>query len=259
MPQIASPLFILRQEAEKDLMGVLERLAAVGFPGVEFLGFFGRAPRDIRRKLDSLAMTAVGNHVDVAAFQRDPERMIEEHLVLGCAYLTLSLPEGSREPGTEGFARGLEHLNAAAEACTKAGITPLYHNHQFEFAAGRPSVVDLVMEACAPAGLALEPDVGWMLYAGANPADYLIRYQSRCPVIHLKDVYMADGKAKADPVFRPTGYGSVPWETMFPLALQCRPRWLVADHDCAYGRDIYEDLAWSLAFIQNMLQIMDSR
>jgi len=62
--KLAAPLFILRQECAEDLMGVLERLAALGFDGVEFLGLFGHEPEAIRKKLDELYN---GNHQGVIA------------------------------------------------------------------------------------------------------------------------------------------------------------------------------------------------
>jgi len=271
MVKIASPLFIVRNEAETDLFGVLEKLAAVGFQGVEFLGFFGLTPRAIRQKLDSISLKAMGNHVDLDAFAADPERVIEDHLTLGCEYITLSLPERAHDPETDGFAECLLNLPSAAEKCVKSGITPLFHNHQFEFERdlrtlpGRPYgdeqyMLDVILNA-VPA-FAFEPDIGWMLYAGADPAQYLARYHSRCPVIHLKDVYIGgaarDAGVKGEAIFRPTGYGSVAWERIFPLALECDPQWFVIDHDCAYDRDAYQDLAWSLAFTQNMLNILET-
>ncbi|MDR2568761.1 MAG: hypothetical protein LBD23_00505, partial [Oscillospiraceae bacterium] len=62
MVKIGSPLFILMEECKKDLMGVLERLAEIGFDGVEFLGLFGHKPTDIKNKLDSCGLIAVGDH-----------------------------------------------------------------------------------------------------------------------------------------------------------------------------------------------------
>ena len=37
--RMASPLYIVRQDCEKDLFAVLRRLAEAGFDGIEFLGF----------------------------------------------------------------------------------------------------------------------------------------------------------------------------------------------------------------------------
>ena len=50
--RMASPLYIVRQDCEKDLFAVLRRLAEVGFDGIEFLGFFGHGAKEVRQKLD---------------------------------------------------------------------------------------------------------------------------------------------------------------------------------------------------------------
>ena len=61
--RIASPLFILREACARDLFGVLERLAGLGFDGVEFLGFFGHEAAAVWERLDALGLAALGNHV----------------------------------------------------------------------------------------------------------------------------------------------------------------------------------------------------
>ena len=87
MAKIGSPLFILREECSKDLPAVLEKLAQIGYEGIEFLGFFGHKPADIKSKLDSCGLEAVGNHVAFDEFAQHTDKVIDEHKELGCGYI----------------------------------------------------------------------------------------------------------------------------------------------------------------------------
>jgi sugar phosphate isomerase/epimerase len=124
----------------------------------------------------------------------------------------------------------------------------MLHNHDFDMRGEAPfaeRMLDAVPE------LRFEPDVGWMAVAGADPAKFLQKYRDRTPVVHLKDVLLTDGGF----VFRPTGYGSVNTPRLMPFILACRPEWLMVDHDDAYGRDSYGDLALSLQYVRTLCAI----
>lgn len=266
--KMASPLFILRDEAQKDLFAVLEKLSELGFDGVELLGFFGKSPCEIRKKLDSLSMKAIGNHINADEFKKDPDKVIAEHLELGCSYITISWADISIKPGMDGFDEGVKNIGSLSRLCRDKGITPLYHNHAFEFIS-TPSMLDIILDSCEKDGLCLEPDLGWMIAGQANPETYLRKYAEHCPVIHLKDVYAEDfSKASGDLTsqkalpdkgffeFRPTGYGLLDLPKLMPLCLKCSPEWFVIDHDSAYERDIYADLKLSLDYTHNLLNLM---
>ena len=249
--------YILREEASKDLFGVLEKLARIGYDGVELLGFFSKVPSDIRKKMDDLGICALGDHVDFDKFILEPEKVIDDHLEAGCAYITIAHREGQFVPGTAAFDDMLTGMRRLIKQCLAAGITPQYHNHGWDVR--NPSYVD---------SLCLEPDLGWMVYSSADPADYLRRYKDRCRVIHLKDVYADDyrcvmknpGTVRRDPgnggfEFRPTGYGTVNFSRLMPLCMACNPDWLMVDHDLAYERDPYEDLRISLEYLKALAPI----
>lgn len=264
MIKIAAPLYIIREECTVDLFSVLEKLADLGFDGVEFLGLFGHDAASVRNKLDELHLSALGNHYPYALLDQNPEQALAEHQILGCHYMTVSdFPEND----LDAVAHRLEHLSSLAAAYD---IRLLYHNHAKELMCyhGDKTQLDVIMETVSPEALALEPDLGWIEIGGKKPADYLIRYRDRCPVIHLKDYY-ADGPvghiqghipARGDAAhghfeFRPTGYGIVNMPALIPLCLACDPQWFVVDHDLAYDRNSFDDLKLSLDYVKSLLTV----
>jgi sugar phosphate isomerase/epimerase len=264
----ACPLYILREEAGRDLTAVLEKIRSLGFDGVEFIGLFGRSPEAVRREIDRLSLRALGDHVQVDDFMADPDGVIASHKTLGCEYISIGVPHdltfGSPElPGI------IEKIKSLSRLCVKNGITPLYHNHGFEYL-GEFSVADKILDDCVGEGLRFEPDLGWMALMGADPAVSLVKYKDRCPVIHLKDFYAADlskaqagaepGDQKALPEkgyfeFRPVGYGIVNMPRLMPLCLDCQPQWIVMDHDIAYDRSPYDDLKLSLDYTRQLFKL----
>jgi len=264
MIKVASPLFILREQCKQNLFSVLEHLAALGFDGVEFISFFGHEASAIRAKLDELGLTALGNHVPYTFLDAAPEKVLNDHQLLGCHYLTVAeLPEGNLSPAAY-------RLKEIADMAAERGIRLLYHNHASELSRQREGQVELeaIMAAIPPEVLALEPYLGWIEVGGGKPAEYLIRYSDRCPVIHLKDYY-ADGpigqvqgnipprgdSSHGNFEFRPTGYGVVNIPALMPLCLACKPEWFVVDHDLAYDRDSFEDLKLSLDYVRSLLKV----
>ncbi len=268
MPAYAAPLFILRQEAQRDLYAVFEKLHECGFDGVELLGLFSKSPRALRVKLDELGLRCVGDHVDIAEFLAQPDRIIDERKEIGCAYITIGHGSGKFMPGTPQFERMLDDMRLLIGKCVAAGVTPQYHNHGWDVV-GSPSYTERLMSSFMDAGLCLEPDIGWMTYSGADPATYLANYGKRCKVLHFKDVYAEDiskirglppGSERFDAEhgrfeFRPTGYGVVNFPRLMPLCLTCEPEWIVIDHDLAYERDSYNDLRISLEYVKNLFEI----
>jgi len=153
----------------------------------------------------------------------------------------------------------------------------------------------MLMENVPEDALSLEPDLGWMRIAGASPLAYLQDFKGRCPVIHMKDYYcefVHEREAKLDKSgnaceqhaekepsrfavpgdvmllgsnrggaeqgffeFRPTGYGIMNYPALVKPMLDCHPEWIVLDHDLAYERDSFEDLALSLAYAKSLMGI----
>ena len=238
--------FIVRDDAAVDLEKTLRRLAHIGYEGVELLGFFGKTAKEVHYALGKTGIPVFGDHVSLADFLRDSERLIDDHLGIGCGSVTLGICEA--DIISHPFDQLTEHYAISAERCLQHGIVPLYHNHAFDMHEDEPfaeRILDAVTDLC------FEPDLGWMIVAGKDPGTYLKKYQTRIPVVHLKDVSMTeDGFG-----FRPTGYGVANTPALLPAILACEPDWLMVDHDLAYDRDPYDDLRLSYEYVKELLWV----
>ena len=179
-------LYSVRDEAKKDMPGVLEVVAQLGYQGVEFAGFFERDPAQLRQILASLGLVAIGTHTPYQDIEGDIGRVIEDHHALGAAYCTVPYYKTESVAAWHEFA---EKLNGFAQRFNDAGIWLSYHNHQFEFEPVEGSTPFAILrEVCDPALLGLELDVAWAQKGGHDPADLIASLGAQCPLIHLKDL-----------------------------------------------------------------------
>jgi sugar phosphate isomerase/epimerase len=256
MAKIGSPLFILREECAKDLMAVLEKLAQIGYEGIEFLGFFGRKPADIKNELDSCGLAAVGNHVPFDYFAGNTSKVIDEHQEIGCKYITIGAPPADGMPNGLHYTQTIETIEKIGGAMNSAGMKLLYHNHAEELKSrvDGTTILEHIFDDARPDLLCCELDLGWISIGDDDPAFYLRKYKDRCPVIHFKDYIRTEHHSF---LFRPTGYGIMNNAHLYDLSLLCNPEWYIMDHDCAYDRDSYFDLKISLDYFKNLMTVVN--
>src|SRR5580658_8791662 len=62
---IALQLYSVREDCAKDLPGVLNAVAGMGYAGVEFAGYYGRTAQELRTLLDDLGLKCCGTHIGI--------------------------------------------------------------------------------------------------------------------------------------------------------------------------------------------------
>lgn len=265
--KIGAPGFILMDEMRRDMPGTLQRIAQLGYDGIELLGFFGQSAADIRTWCAQAGLEpyscfismadllgegiAPDNPVDqaVAMPGSTPEEKLAYVKEIGCQYVGLLLPDDVMDETV------MARINRAVALIHQQGLQAQYHNHAKEYLnrCGEGYRMDYIMENSDPAML-FEPDLGWIEIGGGRCPDQLRRYAGRIRIVHLKDYYREAFDTSLPHVFRPTGYGVMDWATLLPLCEQVvQPLWYTADHDKAYDQDIYQELGMSLNFIRNAL------
>jgi sugar phosphate isomerase/epimerase len=192
---ISVQLYSLREEAKRDFPAVLERLARIGYAGVETAGLHGLAPADVRRRVADLGMAISSTH-QPAPVGSDADRILDEQQALGCDTLVVPFAPPERfasEDAVRALAGELTeaHVNAKAR-----GIRLGYHNHWWEFQTqlGGKSAHERLLEL-VPGDVFAEVDCYWARVGGADPAALVARLGARAPLLHVKDGPGEDFKA----------------------------------------------------------------
>jgi len=207
---------------------------------VEFAGFYGKSAQEVRKLLDGVGLQAVSSHVAFQDIESDMFGVISYHLAVGCKYIAVPYLLDAERPGQAGFARVIQVIHRFARLCREAGITLLYHNHDFEFVPlSGLYALDFLYQAVPETLLATEIDTCWVRFSGLDPAGYVKQYAGRCPVVHIKDYVCDEPTAPCQPrpasfAFRPVGKGCQDVERIARAASESGAQWLVVEQDLPF-------------------------
>ena len=268
---IALQLYTVRGDMEQDFKGTLQKVKALGYDGVEFAGLFNNAPADINAMCKEIGLVPISAHVPLADMLADVDKVIADYKAIGCEYIVVPYVTEERRPGGDKFFQMVDEIRAIGEKCKAAGLTLLYHNHDFEFKKLESGEYGLdYLYANVPADLLqTELDQCWVKYSGLDPVEYLKKYTGRAPVVHLKDFHI-EGKQEGDPYaliglnenetkkssafeFRPLGNGVQDIPSIIAAAKEAGSKWLVVEQDQpSMGKTPIECAATSMEYLKSI-------
>ncbi|MDR2375032.1 MAG: sugar phosphate isomerase/epimerase [Treponema sp.] len=265
-------LFNVREELGTDFDGTLKQVAGVGYKYVELAlaMSFGKTAAETRASLDRAGLTAVSAHVPYRDMIADMDKVIGYHLEVGCTYIVIPfLADEDRYPDPN-YANVKKNIARLGEYCNKKGATLLYHNHEFEFTDYNGKyMLDDLYDSVPASLLQTEIDVCWAKVGGVVPAEYILKYSGRSPVVHLKDFDSSSGgriKADYDLIgearkaraagafpFRAVGHGVQDIPAIVKAAEKAGTKWLVVEQDLpSPGMTPIECAKQSLDYLRNM-------
>ena len=293
-PQIALQLYAVGQYigGTKDKSGrevvpgiglerALENLAAIGYKGVEFAGYYDYKPQELRKMLANAGLKACGTHVgngaygfDLKEWRIDADKMKETcEFNLGYGNNLIICPGGGNVPpgikwatgqgGSESeptkeideFTKRLADLyNKGADLAAKYGCRIGLHNHTWEHGVKMTdgtSFWDYFFSNTSEA-VCMEQDVGWSACAGVDPKKQYEKYPHRSPTLHAKENGMGKNVKEFDAILgKPGKPGAVPvdWDGLVPVAEKDGVQWFVVE--CERHRDDLSAVLPSYNFLKS--------
>jgi sugar phosphate isomerase/epimerase len=243
MKPISIQLYTLRELAKQDFVGVLKKVAAIGYLGVEPAGIFGHKPSEIKEIVADLGMAVSSNHqpwpsrdnlsevIDVAA------GLGTKTVICGFGRDLFKTPDDIKATA--------ETANFIAEKLSAAGLTVALHNHWWEFEKHDGKLkYDIFMEMCPR--LKCELDTYWAANFGANDVPAIVaKYASRTPLLHVKDGLFDREKPQ-----KPLGAGRMDLARVIHAADDRVLEWLVVELDTC-DKDMLEAVSDSYAYLVN--------
>ena len=185
-------LYSFRNEMDKDAIGTLKQIAAIGIKEIETARskkghYYGLSPKEMKSVCDDLGMNLKSGHVGL---DNNWQRTMDEAVESGQEYLICSsMP--SKGQTVDNYLKVAEKFNEAGQACKKVGLKFGYHNHAYEFESENNQVLYEVLLDNTDSDLVhMELDLGWVIMGGKDPLDYFKAYPGRFPLWHLKDMDM---------------------------------------------------------------------
>ncbi|MBQ9064521.1 MAG: sugar phosphate isomerase/epimerase [Blautia sp.] len=249
----------LLENTPENFKDVMQKVKDLGYDGVELAGLYGLEPAFVKKTLDEVGLVPLSAHVAFVEMMEDLDKVIADYSTIGVQYLVMPyMAEEYRPVNPEGFEKFLPMLNEVGEKIHKAGMTFLYHNHDFEFVKlpdGRWGY-DAMFEAIPHDNLMPELDTCWCDVATGQAPEFIRKYTDRIPVVHLKDyikkgdvknmykligIDSEDGGEEAGYFgLRPVGFGQMIWEPVLEAALDANTKWVVVEQDEHYEVDPLE-------------------
>jgi len=189
--RVGLQLYTVRDLMKKDFEGTIAKVAQIGYKEVEFAGYFGKSPQDVRKILDTNKLASPSEHVPYDTVAKKWPETLEAAHAIGQTFVVCPWIEVSQRKEADGWKRAAELFNRAGEEAQKAGIQFAYHNHAFEFepaeALGGKLPYDFLLAETDPKLVKLEMDLCWITVGGHDPLEYFNRYPGRFPLVHVKD------------------------------------------------------------------------
>jgi sugar phosphate isomerase/epimerase len=240
-PPISLQLYTLRDQSAADFSGVLERVARIGFAGVEPAGLYGMTPGVFKSLVADLGMTVSSTHVQGRIDGDDLDRIADEAAATGAPYMVVPFLPPDKFQDAEAVRRLAQRLGRAADAAEARGMKLAYHNHNFEFVdAGGRTGFDVFVEAVDPR-VVFEVDIYWAQTGGVDPAALVGGLGTRAPLLHVKD-----GPCTQDDDMLAVGDGEV--DIPGVLSANDAVEWHIVELD-RYAGDMWEAVEKSYAYL----------
>lgn len=267
---VAVQVYSVREDAEKDFQGTMQKIKDMGYHGVELAGLYGLSAGEVRSILDAVGLRAISAHVPYQELIADMAGTIDKYAAIGVEYIAIPYLAEEDRPTGERFAETLKNIEAIGRACKDKGITTLYHNHDFEFVTmpNGQYALDYMYDTIPTDLLQTELDTCWVNVAGENPAAYVRKYSGRAPVVHLKD-FIKEGRPanlyeligtevekNAETAgkfeFRPVGSGIQDFPAILEAAIDAGSKWVVVEQDQAYEQAPLDAIQSSRKYLKSL-------
>ena len=183
---VALQLYTVREALQRDYEGVVRKVAAMGYIGVETAGFPGTTPQAAGRLFRELDLVVPSIHKFPVPRREHKAEIMD---ILGALDCKVVVSGGGKDHfnSVESIRRISDQFNEAHAMFAGDGIRIGVHNHWWEYLkVGDRYAVDILLDTLTPE-VFLQIDTYWVKTAGVDPEGVVKRFGKRAPLLHIKD------------------------------------------------------------------------
>jgi sugar phosphate isomerase/epimerase len=227
LKKIGLQLYSVRDMMKADLPGTLRKVAAVGYKEVEFAGYFGRTPAQIKELLKKNGLTSPSTHIPIETLEKDSVRAFADAKAIGHDWVTVPWIPEERRKTADSWKQITTLLNQLGPQAKAAGLRLAYHNHDFEFkTVDGIKPYDMMLSQTDPSLVDFEMDLYWVTFAGNDPLDYFNRFPKRFALVHVKDSAGGPDNKMVD-----VGKGKIDFRAIFAQSDKAGIKHYFVEHD----------------------------
>jgi sugar phosphate isomerase/epimerase len=224
---IAIELYSVRNDCAQDLCGVLEKVAQMGYEGVEFAGFHGKGAAEIKAVLDRTGLKVAGSHTGIGLLEPDKiDATLEFMRAIGCEYVIVpGLPEEMRNT-PEACLVTADRFTDLSGTLVGRGFRAGYHCHFGDVVPlSNGETAWYMIAEHTPPEFVMQYDTANGMSGGADPVKPILDFPGRGETVHLKEWAGAHGAALI-------GDGDVPWGRVFDACESgAGTKWYIVEHE----------------------------
>lgn len=267
------------QVAAEGMWPILERLADLDLHAVEVsqIPMTEAVAADLERGADELGIEVAAlstglRHVegrDMDTLDTGFDKLVADCRRLRCRFARIGMMDFSAMVSKEAVEAWAGEADEYAVRLKAEGITLCYHNHHVDLHAFDGERIFDIVRRVAP-DLHFEVDLHWVQRGGMAPLDMLAAYTGVCRLIHVKDYRVtalphealelfdagrvAEGYDRFVNIieFAEVGQGNMNWPVLLPAAAAAGAEYLLIEQDLTYGRDPFDCLADSRAYLRSI-------
>ena len=227
MENIGLQLYSIKELTCVDFLGTLEKVAKIGYTGVEFAGYFDTPSKKLKKHLDNIGLKAAGSHIGIDALTQNLDSVIEYSLEINDPYVICPGLPGPMRDSVSAYKKTAELFNKIGQKCKDNGIQFGYHNHDFEFEQFEGQYgLDLLVNNSDPDLVHIELDTFWVEYCNLQSIDFINKYRERCSILHIKDM-----KSVYEKINTEIGKGIMDFKTITAAGKGYNVKWFTIEQE----------------------------
>jgi len=242
--KVGLQLFTLRDflKTEVDIRSTLKKVKEIGYNAVQVSGLGPIEPKVLKEILDEFNLKASSVHVGYNDLINSPGKILKDAKLLG--YETVACPSLPNELRNEaGYKKAAKELNKVGKFFYENGLILVYHNHGFDLQKYNSGLgLDILFNESNSKYLQTEIDTYWIQYGGGDPAEWILKYKDRAPIVHIKDMTIRENKQ----IMIEIGNGNLNWPKIFEALKEAGTKWYMLEQDNTNELDPFESIKISL-------------
>lgn len=260
-PIIAAQMYSVRAFTKEatEIPKTMAKIKKIGYDYAQVSGVQADiSAADLRKAMLDQGVTPIGYHTALDTWRgANFKKTIAYCHDLGVEYAAIPWMNFKENIGwsVADWKKLFREFDSIAKKALKEGVHLQYHNHDFEFnqvglkgGKGGKTLLELLFETTSV--IQGEPDFGWVMRGGMDPALWAKKMKGRIDQVHLKDWSLLGGEF----ALRALGEGRIDWPRVIAECKKSGTHTFIVEQDaCPATNDPFKSLSISREYLRGIL------